>query len=111
MTSEEREKWLEKRRTGLGGTDIAKIIVDAAPRAKRIGCYRGSIFQMWAGKVGLHQPSEYTMSDAARRGIQLESYVCGLYRDYLGEEVELTELSSIQHPDRPIIRGTPDRMV
>ena len=111
MTQEERLEWLEKRRTGLGGTDIAKIIVDAAPHAKRVGCYRGSIFQMWAEKVGLHQPSEYTMSDAARRGIQLESYVCGLYKDYLNEEVEFTEFGSIKHPTRSIVRGSPDRMV
>ena len=85
--------------------------MDAAPHAKRVGCYRGSIFQMWAEKVGLHQPSEYTMSDAARRGIQLESYVCGLYKDYLNEEVEFTEFGSIKHPTRSIVRGSPDRMV
>jgi|TARA_Y100000296_G_scaffold87030_1_gene129359 predicted phage-related endonuclease len=110
MNAEERQTWLERRRTGLGGTDIAKIIVNAAPHEARAGSYKGSLFSMWAEKVGLNLRTDHEMPAYAKRGLMLESYVCHLYEEAVGP-IEMWEPGLIEHPVCPLVRGTPDRMV
>ena len=52
MNQAERKAWLAERKKGLGGTDIARIMMAGADSADKIGCFEGSVFKLWSEKNG-----------------------------------------------------------
>ena len=93
----ERLKWLESRRLGLGGSDIAAIL-GASPWA--------GPFDVWISKVTPARELGDNDDKAKRRGRLLERAV----GDYMADELErtLTPGTLIVHPDHDWARGTPD---
>ena len=110
MNQEEREAWLAERRKGLGGTDIACIMMAGAEISEKIGSFENSQFKLWSEKTGLYDTDDY--DDAIlMRGRVMEKYVCEFYELHLGEGCKLWEEGLTWHPSRPRIFGTPDRLV
>ena len=110
MNQEEREAWLTERKKGLGGTDIACIMMAGADTAEKVGSFEGSLFKLWSEKTGLYDTDDY--DDAIlMRGRVMEKYVCEFYELHLGEGCKLWEEGLTWHPSRPRIFGTPDRLV
>lgn len=110
MNQQEREAWLAERKKGLGGTDIACIMMAGADISQKVGSYEGSLFKIWAEKTGLYTTDDY--DDAIlMRGRVMEKYVCEFYELHLGEGCKLWEEGLTLHPTRPRIFGTPDRLV
>ena len=46
MNQQEREAWLKERKKGLGGTDIACIMMAGADLSERIGSFENSPFKL-----------------------------------------------------------------
>ncbi len=59
MNQEEREAWLEERRKGLGGTDIAAIMMAGAEQSEKLGSFENSLFKLWSEKTGLYETEDY----------------------------------------------------
>ena len=110
MNQAERKAWLAERTKGLGGTDIATIMLAAADPVDKAGCYERSIFKLWSEKTGLFD-SEDMDNQILMRGRVMEKYVCEFYELHLGEGCRLWEEGLTWHPTRPHIFGTPDRLV
>lgn len=110
MNQEERAAWLAERKKGLGGTDVASILVAAAKTKDKIGCFERSLFKLWSEKTGIFK-SEDSDNSFLMRGRVMEKYVCELYELHLGEGCRLWEKGLTWHPTRPRIFGTPDRIV
>jgi len=110
MNQQERDAWLKERKKGLGGTDIACIMMAGAELSEKIGSFEGSQFKLWSEKTGLYDTDDY--DDAIlMRGRVMEKYVCEFYELHLGEGCTLWEEGLTWHPSRPRIFGTPDRLV
>lgn len=110
MNQQEREAWLAERKKGLGGTDIACIMMAGAEISEKVGSFEGSQFKLWSEKTGLYDTDDY--DDAIlMRGRVMEKYVCEFYELHLGEGCKLWEEGLTWHPTRPRIFGTPDRLV
>ena len=91
----DRDDWLEKRRAGIGGSDVAGIL--------RLSPW-SSPFDVWASKT---MPlGEDRDNKVQRRGRLLERAV----GDYMAEELErtLTPGTLIVHPVHEWAKGTPD---
>ena len=110
MNQAERKAWLAERKKGLGGTDIASIMMGSASPADKVGCFERSLFRLWSEKTGLFK-SEDSDNQFLMRGRVMEKYVCELYEFHLGEGCRLWEKGLTWHPTRPRIFGTPDRLV
>ena len=110
MNQAERKAWLAERKKGLGGTDIARIMMAGADSADKIGCFEGTVFKLWSEKTG-RDASESSDNQILMRGRVMEKYVCELYELHLGEGCHLWEKGLTWHPTRPRIFGTPDRLV
>ena len=48
MNQEERQAWLEERRKGMGGTDVAAIMMSGADSSEKIGSFENSLFKLWS---------------------------------------------------------------
>ena len=110
MNQSEREAWLTERRKGLGGTDIAAIMMAGAEQSEKIGSFENSLFKLWSEKTGLYSTDD-TDNAILLRGRVMEKYVCEFYELHLGEGCKLWEEGLTWHPARPRIFGTPDRLV
>ena len=110
MNQEEREAWLAERKKGLGGTDIACIMMAGADASEKIGSFENSLFKIWSEKTGLFE-SEDQDNAILMRGRVMEKYVCEFYELHLGKGCNLWEEGLTWHPSRPRIFGTPDRLV
>lgn len=95
-----RAAWLERRRAGLGGSDVAAV-VGLNPWS--------SPLQVYAEKRGLVEPKE--MSEAMRWGHVLEPVIAQEYARRLDVEVYQPSVSPIVHPSRSWQLGTPDALV
>ena len=111
MNQEEREAWLTERRKGLGGTDVACILLSACEEeSEKVGSFENSVFKLWSEKTNLFKSDD--VDDAVlMRGRVMEKYVCEFYGLHLGEGCKLWEEGLTWHPTRPRIFGTPDRLV
>jgi putative phage-type endonuclease len=90
----ERAEWLEQRRKGIGGSDIAAVL----------GVSKfATPFDVWVGKI--HGRAEFSTPDT-RRGNHLEPGIASWY----GEEAEcvMSKAESISHPHMSFARCTPD---
>jgi|TARA_R110001583_G_scaffold147362_3_gene299431 predicted phage-related endonuclease len=110
MNQEERKAWLEERKKGLGGTDVASIMLASSNMEDRVGCFDRSLFKLWSEKTGCFE-TEDSDNQFLMRGRVMEKYVCELYELHLGEGCRLWEKGLTWHSTRPRIFGTPDRMV
>ena len=110
MNQEERQAWLTERKKGLGGTDIACIMMAGADTSEKIGSFENSLFKIWSEKTGLFE-SEDQDNAILMRGRVMEKYVCEFYELHLGKGCNLWEEGLTWHPNRPRIFGTPDRLV
>jgi hypothetical protein len=89
----EREAWLEKRRRGLGGSDVAAVL--GLP-----GSYRGA-HSVWRDKRGLDAGEPDTDRDLLALGLLLEGAIL--------EHAGATKPGGfLAHPEHPWIVGTPD---
>ena len=77
MTQEEREKWLDERKSGIGGSDVAAIL-GLSPWNTPVG--------VWLDKTGRAAPKEE--SEAMRIGTELEDFVARRYCQETGREVQ-----------------------
>lgn len=96
--TEAREAWLENRKRGLGGTDIAAIC-GLNPYKKPIDVY--------LGKRGLIE--ENPQNAAMTWGIREEPIIAAHYADLHG--VKLLEPGFMVHSKHDWIVGTPDRLI
>jgi predicted phage-related endonuclease len=110
MNQAERTAWLAERKKGLGGTDIAAIMMAGADAADKIGSFDKSLFKIWSEKTGLFK-SEDRDNAVLMRGRVMEKYVFELYELHLGKGCRLWERGLTWHPSRPRIFGTPDMLV
>tara|TARA_R110000824_G_scaffold1819_3_gene9032 strand:+ start:211 stop:1191 length:981 start_codon:yes stop_codon:yes gene_type:complete len=110
MNQTERKAWLAERKKGMGGTDVAAIMMAGADVADKIGSFDKSLFKIWSEKTGLFK-SEDQDNAVLMRGRVMEKYVFELYELHLGEGCRLWERGLTWHPTRPRIFGTPDMMV
>ena len=110
MDQAEREAWLAERRKGLGGTDIAAIMMAGADESEKVGSFENSLFKLWSEKTGLYLTDDIDNA-ILLRGRVMEKYVCEFYELHLGEGCKLWEEGLTWHPTRPRIFGTPDRLV
>jgi len=94
-----REKWLELRRQGLGGSDAAAII--------GLDRYR-SAFDVYAEKIGLKP--EQPDNEAMRQGRDLEQYVAERFMEATGKKVRRRN-AMLQHPEYPFMIADIDRWV
>ena len=91
----------EGRRLGLGGTDVAAVV--------GLNPYR-TAWDVWAEKVGLVEPPELDHVPAVRWGKVLEPTIAETWAGN-DRRVDLVEPGSVLvHPERPWLRGTPDRL-
>lgn len=111
MDDRERAAWLQERTKGLGGTDVAAIIVNGAEDNEKIGCFGRSTFSVWAEKTGRVKADSEALNEAMLRGQMLERYVCGLYKKQKGEGTKLIDSGLTWHQEEIPIFGTPDMLV
>lgn len=99
MTSkEEKEQWLELRREGLGGSDIANVI----------GIGFGNPYSVFLDKLNLSENQE---NESMKWGILHEPTVAEEYqRRHPEVEVVDTGLKIFRHPDHDWMLVTPDRI-
>ena len=84
MNQQERQAWLTERKKGLGGTDIACIMMACADESEKIGSFENSTFKLWSEKTGLFNTDDHDDS-ILMRGRVMEKYVCEFYELHLGE--------------------------
>lgn len=51
MDQAEREAWLAERRKGMGGTDVAAIMMSGADSSEKLGSFENSLFKLWSEKL------------------------------------------------------------
>ncbi|MEV8635194.1 lambda-exonuclease family protein [Streptosporangium sp. NPDC051023] len=97
-----REEWLEVRRTGVGGSDVAAILgMDA---------HRGPLHVYLSKRGELAERRDPRLDRAARRGHKLEGLVAELFEEESGHGV-LQSPGTLQHTDRPWMLANCDRLV
>jgi predicted phage-related endonuclease len=93
------EEWIEARKTGLGGTDTATLMVQ----------------NKWSTPLKVYQSkfedSRPLTNISPRRGKALEPLVCDLYAEKTGYLVFDVGHRLFKHPYYDFIFGTPDRLV
>jgi len=81
--AQRREAWLKDRRTGIGGSEVAAILL--APEDRPSWC---SPLKLWLEKRGLAETAE---NDAMRAGKRFERSILELYADARGVAIEFAD--------------------
>lgn len=97
----DRAAWLEARRGGVCGSDIAAIL-GLTPRWR-------TPLDVYLAKRGIVEEAEET--ERMRWGHALEPAVAAAYAAREGVELREPETTPLIHPSRPWHRGTPDRLL
>lgn len=95
--SDTRQQWLEERRTGVGGSDVAAIL--------GLNPYE-SPYSVWADKLGLLPEREDT--EAMRQGRDLEEYVAKRFCELSGKKVRRVN-KMLRDPDHTFMVANIDR--
>lgn len=98
MNAIDRAAWLERRRTGIGGSDIGAIL-GFSPWA--------TPYSVWLDKKGLSEPKPETPE--MKMGHRLEPVIADMYSEVTGNTLITAGLTV--HPNFSFILGTPDRLV
>lgn len=102
-----REEWLEARRLGVGGSDVAAILGVSRWRTP---------LTVWASKVGVDEEPEDAPSYSQRRGNHMEAFIAG----EIEQEIDGLRVSKLFgsaepvmaiHPDNPLMRYSPDALL
>lgn len=96
-----RSEWLELRRQGVGGSDVAAVL--------GLSQWRSAV-AVWAEKRGEVTPDDVD-SEAAEWGRILEAPVADRLASRLGLAYADQPPLLLRHPDRPHMQVTPDRIV
>lgn len=94
----DRAAWLEQRRAGIGGSDIAAIL-GLSPW--------GNSLSVWLDKKGLSEPKPETPE--MKMGHRLEPVIADMYSEVTGNALITAGLTV--HPNYSFILGTPDRLI
>lgn len=95
----DREKWLEIRGTGIGGSDAAKVLGQSP---------FGDAHEVWLEKTG-QASGEQEITPPMLRGIMLEPIAAQLYEERTGREIRRQPLR--RHPEHDFIIGNVDRQI
>ena len=95
-----REMWLEARRKGIGGSDVAAIA--------RMSRWKSPV-QVWLEKTG-QAPLEEEQSEAAYFGTILEDVVADEFAKRTGLKVRRCN-QILQHPEYPFMIANVDRLI
>lgn len=93
-----REEWLQARKGGIGGSDIAAIC--------GVNPYAGPL-DVYLDKLGLIAPK--AENAAMRLGTKLEPVLADLYSEETGKSLILSPL--VRHHKKTWALGTPDRLI
>jgi putative phage-type endonuclease len=96
----DRERWLEERRTGIGGSDVAAIL--------GISPWKTPL-QVYEEKLGLALPTEE--NEAMKWGTLLEPVVMAEFSRRTGKTVVPGGTQIIRHRDMPWMFCTPDGLI
>ncbi|WP_231038366.1 YqaJ viral recombinase family protein [Pectinatus frisingensis] len=97
---QDRDKWLQSRMAGIGGSDAAVVV--GLNRWK-------SSFQLWMEKVGQVEPEDLSENEYVYWGTVLEEVVAKRFCELTDKKVQRRGL--LQHEDYPFILASVDRMV
>lgn len=103
MTAEEikdREKWLDARKLGIGGSDAAAI-VNMSPWSNP--------YKLWGEKIGAIQPEDISNQTRVYLGTLKEDSVATAFEHYSGKKVQ--RCGMFQSVECPFMLATPDRLV
>lgn len=92
-----REDWLEARRTGIGGSDVAAVL-GISPWLSR--------YELWAQKRGL-LPVEDREAEYLEAGRRLEPVIVDWYKS-VTNRYTATGAGMLRHPERPYLIGNVD---
>ncbi|MFH1743478.1 MAG: YqaJ viral recombinase family protein [bacterium] len=95
-----RENWLEVRKKGLGGSDIAAIM--------GLNPYKGPI-DVWLDKTG--RESRVVDNDAVTWGVHLEEPIAEMYRERNSVKFVRLQNPLAVHPKHPFLMASPDRIL
>lgn len=95
----DREQWLEARRKGIGGSDVAAILGLSEWE---------SPYSVWADKLGYLPPKEE--NEAMRQGRDFEDYVARRFCEATGKKVRRVN-RILQHPEQYFMLANIDRDV
>jgi putative phage-type endonuclease len=95
----DRDEWLERRRQGIGGSDVAALM-GLSPWT--------SPYALWCDKVGLLAPDDAT--EAMEFGNRVEPVLTRWFQDRTGLEVHGEQMECAR-PDEPWMRCTVDGFV
>lgn len=98
MTRDERKEWLEKRQTGIGGSDAAAALGLSPYKSRR---------ELWREKTGAVQETEPT--PPMLRGQHLEHVAADLYEEETGRDIRREPMR--RHPEHDFMLGNPDRLI
>jgi putative phage-type endonuclease len=98
----DRAQWLEERRTGIGGSDIAPIL--------GLSKYRTAL-EVYKEKIGELSPDEEANADRKRLGHRLQLPIIEEYCEAQSARIVEYEPPMIRHPDLPFLIGNLDAVV
>lgn len=95
-----REKWLEERKKGIGGSDAATIL--------GLNPYKDNI-KLWEEKTGRRQAEDISEKEYVKYGTNAEDLLRELFKlDYPKYEVRHDENTIIKHPKYPFLFASLD---
>lgn len=95
-----REKWLEERKKGIGGSDAATIL--------GLNPYKDNI-KLWEEKTGRRQVEDISEKEYVKYGTNAEDLLRELFKlDYPKYEVRHEENTIIKHPKYPFLFASLD---
>ena len=102
LTEEQRrEAWLKDRMSGIGGSEVAAIVLPAEDRPS--WC---SPINVWLDKRGLADPRE---NNAMRAGKRFERTILEMYSDQVGQPIEFADpWAFIRDMELPILGASLD---
>lgn len=94
------EKWLQVRKTGIGGSDAACIV--------GMNPWKGP-YELWLEKTGQKEPEDISGRDSVHFGTILESIVAREFEKRTGKSVR--KCGTVRSKERSFLHANVDRMV